>query len=903
MKPFLLCFLLACAPPAVAAEEILVAPVNLGFEAGTSGVPPGWKVSGQGGDLEATTVSDGCLEGSRCARLIRKGIEPGIGALVQVVRADAYRNKRIRLRGSVRQTGGKSRALLYLQTNRPGTAPESLTGQAAGSDWRADVLITDIAADAETLQFGLVETGPAEAWIDAVSVEILGEAGLGNEPSRALSKQGARNLMAFARLVEWVRYFHPSDPSSQLDWSDWTVNVIAAVEGAKDTPELARRLDRLVRPIAPTARVFESAHAPKPLPPVTAADARPIAWRHYGLGTGTSQPRARFSSLRAGGFAKPEGSGELTWILDATALRGTTLRLAALARMEASKETPGRAELSVSVTDLDGRSLADERRPIDGEEWQENAVAIQVPMNAASISFGGRISGGGRLFLDNFIVTSSTGQDSPSGVVLADGFERDVLGAYPEGWFVSPATRAAGYRVEVSGQRPGEGLHCLEISWDLSADLPDPASLPVVTDLGEGVSARVPFVLFSDLQGTLPHEARALTFDRNKPDGFLPSGRDRATRLADVLLLWAALDSFYPYPLPEEWSRNLDLALHKAAEDREERNFLETLRRLIAGLKDDHATVSHALGRADYRLPLLWSWMENRVVVTWVESAQKEVRIGDVVEEVDGKPVAEALAEIERSVSAATPIYRRYRALELLAAASSGASRTLRLRRDSKVFEVTLRATAPLAGPDRLRGRRPEKITELRPGLFYLDLDRIDDQDFEKALPRLREAKGLIFDLRGYPERISETLLAHLISAPAKTPGTWIAIRTRHDRPPKLDHLSWTLQPLSPRLAARAVFLTDERAYSRAETYLDIVSFYHLGDLIGRTTGGTNGEVVEMNLSGGYHVTWTGSRVKRLNGSEIQGVGIPPTIPVEPTVAGVTAGRDEILERAVLLFE
>ncbi len=98
------------------------------------------------------------------------------------------------------------------------------------------------------------------------------------------------------------------------------------------------------------------------------------------------------------------------------------------------------------------------------------------------------------------------------------------------------------------------------------------------------------------------------------------------------------------------------------------------------------------------------------------------------------------------------------------------------------------------------------------------------------------------------------------------------------------------------------VFLTDERAYSRAETYLDMVSFYHLGEIVGATTGGTNGEVDDMGLPGDFHVTWTGSRVARLSGKELERMGIRPTIPVEPTLASIAAGRDEVLDRAMALF-
>jgi hypothetical protein len=729
----------ALAAPALA-EEPLRAPVNLSFAAAAPGVPPsGWGVSSASGGTTVETMAEGCVEGVRCARLRRKESGPGYDALLELVRADAYRGKRIRLRANLRRTGGAGQAFLYLQVNRPGPSYEARTGPAAVEGWRADAVWVDVARDAETFQLGLVVTGPAEAWIDAVAVETLGEAGLGNEPARALTNSGVANLAALGHLMGLVRYFHPSDESAALDWPAWTLEAVGRVEGARDATELARVLGRLVRPIAPAARIFRSG---EPLPPfqvTTAPGAWKIAWRHAGLGTGTARSEGKFASRRVGSF----------------------------------------------------------------------------------------------------------------------------------------------------GQRPDD------------VGLPDP-SAPLVADLGGGVSVRLPLALFADSRGTLP-QGTGGGFERRKPEGFMPAGDDRATRIADVLLLGAAIDHFYPYPLTD-WPASLDRALRAAAEDRDERSFLDTLRRLVADLRDDHATVGHASDRTDARLPLLWRVIKDRLLITWADPALDTVRVGDTVAAVDGVPALTALARLETLVSAATPAYRRYRALELLSVGAKGAARTLRLQRGKENLTVTLHATAPFLGPGRLRGARPDRIAELQPGLFYLDLDRIDDGDFEAALPRLKDAKGLIFDLRGYPERISETLLAHLIPAPARTPGTWTAIRTRPDAPPRLDHLAWTIQPLAPRLAARAVFLADERAYSRAETYLDMVSFYHLGEIVGATTGGTNGEVDDMDLPGGYHVTWTGSRVERLDGGEIQRVGIPPTVPVSPSAEGLAAGRDEVLERAAAIL-
>lgn len=892
---FLLLILLATP---LLAEGPLPAPVNLSFEAGAPGaLPSGWTVSPPAESTVAETMTEGCPEGVRCARLVRKDTGAGYSAMVEVVRADPYRGKRIRLRGMLRMASGTGRTILYLQVNRSGSEHTSQTGQAAGASWRRDELLADVPKDAETLQFGLVVAGPAEGWIDAVEVQALGDAGLGNEPARALTDRGTANLSALARLVALVRYFHPSDEAARLDWPMWTIEAVGQVEGAQDASELARVLSRLLAPLAPTAQVFPKGSPPPPVSIPKAPDARKIAWRHYGLGTGTPRSAGSFASRRVGGFVKPEGEGGALWILDATALHGKTLELSASTRAEWHGESPGKGELWVSAVGSDGRALAHDRRPVEAASWQDMEITLSLPESAAKVYFGVRLTGGGRLFLDRVQVTATGGADAAPREILADGFEADAPGSHPEGWFVSPDTRAAGYRVEVTGEHPREGRRALMVAWGLDVALPDPER-PFLADLGCGVSLRLPLALFADAKGTLSHAA---AFERRKPEGFLPSGEDRATRLADVLLLWAALDRFYPYPL-ERWPSSLDRALREAAIDKDTPAVLDTLRRLTADLRDNHVTVSHAGNPADYRLPLLWRLIDRRLIVTWADPAVSSVHPGDIIEAVDGTPAREALQKLEPLVSAATPAYRRYRALELLGAGPKGTSHTLRLRRGGETMSVALQASAPFLGPDRLRGARPEKIAELRPGLFYIDLDRIDDADFEAALPRLKDAKGLIFDLRGYPERISESFLAHLVSSPAKTPGTWTAIRTRPDAAPMLDHLAWTVQPLSPHLAARTVFLTDERAYSRAETYLDLVSFYHLGEIVGGTTGGTNGEVDDMDLPGGFHVTWTGSRVLRLDGKELERVGIPPTVPAEPTAAGVAAGRDEILERATALF-
>ena len=109
----------------------------------------------------------------------------------------------------------------------------------------------------------------------------------------------------------------------------------------------------------------------------------------------------------------------------------------------------------------------------------------------------------------------------------------------------------------------------------------------------------------------------------------------------------------------------------------------------------------------------------------------------------------------------------------------------------------------------------------------------------------------------------------------------------------------WHIPPVAPYLAAPRVFITSGRAISYAESMMGIVEAYRLGEIVGETTAGTNGNVNPFVLPGGYNVSWTGMQVLKHDGSRHHGVGIHPTVPVQRTRAGVAAGRDELLERAV----
>jgi C-terminal processing protease CtpA/Prc len=439
--------------------------------------------------------------------------------------------------------------------------------------------------------------------------------------------------------------------------------------------------------------------------------------------------------------------------------------------------------------------------------------------------------------------------------------------------------------------------------------LPKPDE-PFEADLGGGVSCRMPLVVFADALGTLPR-ATALPPESVKPADFPPTGDDRATRLADVVLIWNTLQHFYPYfdCTPNDWTAALGEALETAARDPDAAAFHDTLRRLIARLDDSHGFVRGGSGTfaIDGALPLAWDWVEDELVVTDVEPGARssEIKPGDVVRTIDGRRATLCVSSAERLVCGATPQFRRFRAMQDLRNGAVGQSVILELEPPGKPrFAATLKRMpaddSPLRGPSLLE-RRLARIAEIEPGKFYVDLARVSDPEMRALLPRLEKASGIVCDVRGYPSPSMDIdLLARLCDRPLTT-DRWMILVTRFPdrRQVSGQESDWSIAPRPPKLAARLAFLTDARAVSAAETFLSLIATHKVAPIVGSPTAGSNGSVNVYVLPGGYRVSWTGMKALKRDGSRHHGVGVLPTVPAGRTIKGLAAGRDEALEKAL----
>jgi hypothetical protein len=432
----------------------------------------------------------------------------------------------------------------------------------------------------------------------------------------------------------------------------------------------------------------------------------------------------------------------------------------------------------------------------------------------------------------------------------------------------------------------------------IAGALPRPDDMLAVA-LPGGVFARIPLAVAVGADGKTLPAATGRPPVPARPAGYIPSGFDRTTRLAAIIEGWNVFQHFYPYfdVVKTDWPAALRAGLAAAATDRDDLAFADTLSRLTAALHDGHAGIIYP-SPDTAMLPVDWDWVESKLVVTAAEPGSG-LTPGDVVTRIDGVPAAAAIARQER-LSSGSPQFVRQVAMRKLRRGPPDRPALLDVAsRDGRTHGVRLIHKAGAAGAPGANLRPP--FDWIEPGILYVDLSRATEASMRSHEADFTRARALIYDVRRYPA-VPPVFLPHLTSRTIRSARfdepTWLA--PDHKRVVYEDK-AWTIIPEAPRYTSDVIFLSGPSAVSYAESVLGVVSNNRLAPIVGEPSAGTNGDVNIVDVAGGYRLRWTGLRVVNRDGSQHHLVGVRPTIEVHQTIAGIRAGRDEVLERALAI--
>ncbi|MFZ4399329.1 MAG: hypothetical protein ACOYO1_04780 [Bacteroidales bacterium] len=101
------------------------------------------------------------------------------------------------------------------------------------------------------------------------------------------TEQKTENLKAFAKAYGYIKYFHPSDEASQIDWNKFAIYGAQEIENCRTKAEVVEALNRLFNPIAPSV-IFslsekQTDYDIKKITPENTKGYQLTYWQHLGV--------------------------------------------------------------------------------------------------------------------------------------------------------------------------------------------------------------------------------------------------------------------------------------------------------------------------------------------------------------------------------------------------------------------------------------------------------------------------------------------------------------------------------------------------------------------------------------------------------------------------------------------
>jgi C-terminal processing protease CtpA/Prc len=382
-----------------------------------------------------------------------------------------------------------------------------------------------------------------------------------------------------------------------------------------------------------------------------------------------------------------------------------------------------------------------------------------------------------------------------------------------------------------------------------------------------------------------------------------------------VIRAWNVIHYFYPYlHLIGDWDAVLPEFLARMEEAKTFRDYALTLTEMMTHVADGHTglwghpDVQQPFG--DAGLPIHLRWTEGAAVVwrTSDEVRQAGIEVGDAILEVDGETLEARVERFSRYATASTrPALLNRIAGRFLLVGAAGSTAKLKVQKlDGSVREASLVRDPKKTLPPEEKG----DMVRILPGnLGYVDLIRLTRADVDGMFDKLADTRAIIFDMRGYPQGTAWAIAPRINTRNAKIGAQFRRSQVSAFSVEEAEsgfHFSQPLPDLpegEAKYTGPTVMLIDDRAISQSE---HSGLFYEAANgtkFIGTATAGANGDVTRFPVPGGIWIGFTGHDVRHADGRQLQRVGLVPDVEVAPTRAGLKAGRDEVLERAVSYLE
>lgn len=382
---------------------------------------------------------------------------------------------------------------------------------------------------------------------------------------------------------------------------------------------------------------------------------------------------------------------------------------------------------------------------------------------------------------------------------------------------------------------------------------------------------------------------------------------DKADRLLGLFRMWNVIEYYYPYLniLDKEWIEILDEMIPIMLEGDDEHSYCMAMEHFTAQLHDAHALYGYAgvlEEYGEYSAPVRLIQAEGKYVVNLVYK-DCDLQVGDVIVAFNGRPIEDIIEEQKQYISI-TEDDKILNQMEGFLLRAKESDMDITVRRGDDEISVTTQGMS-LEENQTVKGEEKESYEVLDNNIGLMNPSVLTDDEFSDIMKKVKETNGLIIDLRQYPKignwintlaeylKAEETPFCRAIYNSPTIPGAYLTNYVETSGGKQVPY----------HYEKPVVILMNERTQSLAEYTIMMFRDADNTVVMGSNSVGSDGNLAYLYAPEGNILQFSGIGILTAEGEQTQRIGLSPDIYVEPTIAGIREGRDELIEAAIQYIE
>ena len=381
-------------------------------------------------------------------------------------------------------------------------------------------------------------------------------------------------------------------------------------------------------------------------------------------------------------------------------------------------------------------------------------------------------------------------------------------------------------------------------------------------------------------------------------------------RLLSLARYWNIIEYFFPYKylIGQNWNNVLTEMIPEFRSAPDTISYHMAMRELTAKINDSHAgfTTRYTNQYFGFKwVPFKFKIIDNKAVVKdfYNDSLCKinDILIGDVFLEVGGETIESIIRKKSRFIGASNEP-TRLRNFYYAIFNGNTDSVEVKFERNGIISSKILKRYLFTDFKTYEKAIPEEKAFKILDGnIGYVNLGQLETKEVKRMMKDLSSTKAIIFDVRNYPNGTMYKI-ANFLNKKKKTFAKFMDPDLSYPGVMMRGPTYYCGSSNENYYKGKVVLLFDETSQSHAE--FTIMALQTAPDVlsVGSQTAGADGNVSSIILPGNYKTFMTGMGVYYPDGRETQRIGMIPDFEVKPTIAGIKAGKDEVLQKAIELI-